>query len=229
MTFQLSEEHAALRDKARAFAEALQGQAADIDRAAKLPDGMAREVRAMTAGDPLALVLAVEELASASAAVAAHAATAADASPLGSSGLRGALEPEHSPRGHLALAAVALGLGRASLQATLAELRQSQSIGTEIEKPHWVVSDVATEIEAARLLTYNAAHTMNEADVAMARVMATAAAARAVEAAVRIVGAEAVNAGHVIERVSRDVRTLSIVLGTEEDQRAVAADGLFPR
>jgi alkylation response protein AidB-like acyl-CoA dehydrogenase len=46
---------------------------------------------------------------------------------------------------------------------------------------------------------------------------------------VRIVGAEAVNAGHVIERVSRDVRTLSIVLGTEEDQRAVAADGLFPR
>jgi alkylation response protein AidB-like acyl-CoA dehydrogenase len=229
MTFQLSDEHAAVRDKARAYAETLQRQAADIDRTAKLPDGMAREVRAMTAGDALAMVVTVEEIAAVSAAVAAHAAAATDAIALGSSGLRGAPEPEASPRAHLVLAAVALGLGRASLHAALAELRQSRPAGTDIERPHWVVSDLATEIDAARLLTYKAAHTMNETDVAMARLMATAAAARAAEGAVRILGAEAVNAGHVIERVSRDVRTVSVVLGTEEDQRAVAADGLFPR
>ena len=229
MMFQLSDEHAAARDKARAFAEGLQSRTTDIDRTANLPDGLAREVRAMTAGDPLAMVVAVEEIAAVNAAVATHAAAATDATPLRSSGLRGALEPEHSPRGHLVLAAVALGLGRASVHAALAELRRAQSTSSEIEKPHWVVSDVATELEAARLLTYKAARTMSETDVAIARLMATAAATRAAEGAVRILGAEATSAGHVIERVSRDVRALAVVLGSEDDQRAIAADGLFPR
>jgi alkylation response protein AidB-like acyl-CoA dehydrogenase len=228
MTFELSAEHAAVRDTARAYAESTREQAAAIDRAAQVPEGLTREVRALAPGDALGLIVAVEEIAVVSAALATHVAAATSGAALRLSGLRGAVELDRSPRAQLALAGVALGLGRAALEAGVAALRQSGTAGGEIEKPHWVVSDVATEIEAARLLTYKAARTCSDADVAVARLMATAAAARAAEAAVRIVGSDAIGEGHPIERVSRDVRALSVLLGTEEEQRAIAADRLFP-
>jgi alkylation response protein AidB-like acyl-CoA dehydrogenase len=229
MTFDLSDSHMALRDEARDFAKSLEARSREIDRDATVPDAVVREARRFASGDRLAVVMAVEEIAVASGSVAAMLGAAAGGDKLTLSGLRGATAPDDSPHGHLVLCAVALGLGRAATDAGLAELRQATSRrGADVEKPHWVVADVATELEAARLLTYKAAQTNSDADIAMARVMSGAAAQRAVDAAVRVIGAEALVDGSVTERLSRDVRAVSVLLGTEEQHRATVAETLLP-
>lgn len=228
MMFELSPEQVAARDKARAFAGTLAGQAAEIDASAVVPADVAREVTAMSAGHLSTLVLAVEEIAAASPAAATSAVAASGGSALAMTGLRGAFAVEASTRGHLALAAVALGIGRAAVEAALRELRDAAAGARDVEKPHWVVADAATELDAARLLTYKAAQTGADADVALARLMASAAAARAVDAAVRVVGQGSLMQGSEVERLARDVRAVSVLVGTEEDQRTVAAEGLLP-
>jgi hypothetical protein len=228
MTFELSPQQTTMRDNARAYAEALQRQAAAIDRDALIPEDVRRAVKTMVTEDAFALVLVVEELATASAAVATMAAATDGASGPALSGLRGAVALERSARTQLVLASVALGIGRAATTAALAELRQSTATPSDVEKPHWVIADVATDLDAARLLTYKAARTGTDADIAIARLMATAAAARAVDAAVRVVGVAALAEGSMVERLSRDVRAVSVLMGSEEDQRAVAAEGLLP-
>lgn len=230
MTFELSPEHLVARERARSFAHTLEQHAAAIDRNGAVPDAILREAAALVPDAPAALVAAIEELAAVSAAVAMRAAAAnAAAEPLGLSGLRGAGVIEPSMRAQLMLTAVGLGIGRTALEAALTEIRQAMAArGAESEKPHWVLADAATELDGARLLAYKAAQTMAEADVAVARLMANAAAAKAVEAALRIAGAAALKEGSTLERLSRDVRAVALVLGTEEDQRAIAAEGLLP-
>jgi len=115
------------------------------------------------------------------------------------------------------------------MESALAEVRQTAATPTAVEKPQWLVADVATDLDAARLLTYKAASTMTDADVAVARLLASAAAQRAVDAAVRVAGASALAEGSALERLSRDMRVLSVLLGTEENHRAIAAEGLLPR
>ena len=228
MNFELSAEHLALRDRARAAAAAAQDRGGDIDRAGAVPEDLARQARMLGETDSFGQVIVVEELATASPAL-AIAAAGASGEALGLTGLRGATRLENEPRSHLVLAAAALGLGRGALADALAELRRPMPVsGVDVEKPHWVVADVATELDAARLLTYKAARTLNEADIAVARLMATAAAGRAVDTALRVCGAEALKEGTRLERLSRDVRALAVVLGTEEHQRAIAAEGLLP-
>ena len=229
MTFELTPQQLAARDKARAYATQLQGRSAEIDRGGTVPGDVTQEVRALTDGEALTMVVAVEELAVGSAAAAANVAAMNNGRALGLTGLRGAREIEASARGQLVLAAVALGIGKAAVDAALAEVRRSTATpGADVEKPHWVVADVATDLEAARLLTYKAAGTHHDADIALARLMASAAAMRATDAAVRIAGSAALVEGSAIERLARDARAVSVLLGTEEDQRALAADGLLP-
>jgi alkylation response protein AidB-like acyl-CoA dehydrogenase len=231
MMFDFSPAQQAARDKARAFAtDTVQACAATIDREALIPADVAGGAAALVGGDPLSTVLAIEELAAASPAVALSAAGArADGPPLRLAGLRGVASLDHSPRIQLALAAVALGIGKAAIAAALAELKQSRAVaGADVEKPHWVVSDAATEVEAARLLTYKAAHTNADADIALARLVATNASQRAVDAALRVTGTTGLQEGAALERLARDARAASLIMGTEEDQRATAADGLLP-
>lgn len=227
MTFELSPQHAAIRDEARALARTINAE--EIERTATVPAEISRAASALAATDALAQAIVAEEIAAVSAAAAARLAAASGGRALALSGLRGGAELETSPRTHLVLSAVALGVGRAALDAALHELRRSTATaGADVEKPHWVVADVATEIDAARLLTYKAAVSTSDADIAMARLMASAAATRAVDAAVRVIGTAALVSGSVVERLARDVRALSVLSGTEEDQRAMAAEGLLP-
>ena len=229
MTFELSPEHLRARDAARAFAQSLRDRAAEFDRSATIPSDVVLE-HASATGDALAMTVAVEEVAAVSAAAAINvAAGSKPAGSLGLMGLRGARKLEDSPRSQLVLAAVALGIGRSAVDAALAEVRLSTATPrADVEKPHWVVADAATELEAARLLTYKAAQTMADADVALARLTAAGAAQMAVNAALRIAGAAALEEGNLLERLSRDVRAVALVSGTEENQRAVAAEGLLP-
>jgi alkylation response protein AidB-like acyl-CoA dehydrogenase len=230
MTFDFSGPQAEARDRARAYAVALAADAAAIDRAASIPGEVARAAAALIDEDLLSMVVAIEEIAAVSAAVATLTmSTAADA-PLGLTGLRGAKAVEPSARTRLALAAVALGIGKAATEVALAELRRARTgAEADVEKPHWVVADVATDLDAARLLTYKAARSGGEADGALARVLASAAAARAVDAAVRVVGPHALTEGSLLDRLSRDVRVVAVLAGTEEEQRAIAADGVLPQ
>jgi hypothetical protein len=229
MTFELHAEALAARDAARALAQTVRPQADEIDRTAAVPAEFSRHIAALGSSDPLTAVVTAEEIAAASAAVAVGLVAGTERPALGLSGLRGAGAPDDTPRARLALAAVALGVGRAAMEAALADLRAAPTNPSGVEKPQWLVADVATDLDAARLLTYKAAATMADADIALARLLASAAAQRAVDAAVRIAGASALVAGSPLERLSRDVRVLSVLLGTEEHQRAIAAEALLPQ
>ncbi|MBA3270551.1 MAG: hypothetical protein H0T71_08550 [Acidobacteria bacterium] len=230
MMFDLSSEQQVARDKARAFAaDILQSHAEGIDRSASIPAEIARDAAALIGDDALSAVLATEAVATASAAVAVHAAGVnTGGAPLGLSGLRGANALEVSPATHLVLAAVALGIGQAAIDAALAQLKSAVVAATSVEKPHWVVADAATELEAARLMTYKAAHTKADVDIALARLTASSAARHCVDAALRVTGTAALQTGAVLDRLARDVRAAGLVMGTEDDQRAMAADALLP-
>jgi hypothetical protein len=230
MTFELSPKHTEVRDNARGLAHEIATTAREIDRTAVVPASLAERGHALTEKDLLSLVVWVEEVAVVSAAVALGAASAAGGEALRLAGLRGAVETASTSRGQIALAATALGIGRAALNEAVTELRRvaTQPSG-DAEKPQWVAADVATELDAARLMTYKAALTGTESDIAVARLLACAAASRAVDAAVRILGAAALTQDSPIERLTRDVRAIAVLNGSEEDQRAAAAAGLLPQ
>jgi alkylation response protein AidB-like acyl-CoA dehydrogenase len=237
MTFDLSPELQAARERARTFAATeVQPRAAAIDRSGTVPEDLARAGTAvLVSTDPLSLVVTVEELAAASGAVAlAVALGPTSAANLDLAGLRGAPIVSDSPRARLLLGAVALGLGRAALESAVAALQEATATrGTQHDAPHWVVADAATELDGARLLLFKAAQPgggeNSDADIALARLAASGAAGRAVDAAVRIAGAAGYHPGSLLERLARDVRAVAIVLGTEEHQRAQAAEGLLPQ
>jgi acyl-CoA dehydrogenase len=92
---------------------------------------------------------------------------------------------------------------------------------------------MATELEAARLLVYQAAwaHDVGNADAkqksSMAKLYATEAAQRIVDQALQIHGGNGLIAGTIMERLYRDVRALRIYEGTSEIQKIVVARGLL--
>ena len=230
MTFELSSDQQAVRDRALALAATLLNQAAAIDRSMTLAAGVGQQIADLVSDDALSNVLMVEAIAAASGAAALSVITTSpEASPLGLSGLKGAATIDDGLRAQVLLAAAAVGLGQAALDVALAELRHAAAHpGSHEEKPHWVVADAATELAAARLLTYKAAATSSDADTALARLMASSAAQHAIDAALRIAGPSGLQEGHVLERLARDIRAIGLVAGTEERQRAVAADALLP-
>ena len=123
-------------------------------------------------------------------------------------------------RARLVVAAVALGVGRAAIAHAVAAMKHAGvRPGPDERAPHWVLANGATELEAARLLTYEAAQALDRADagagvvVARAKSFAARAAGQAVDAAIRIEGQSGYVRGGVLERLMRDARTLSIILG----------------
>jgi alkylation response protein AidB-like acyl-CoA dehydrogenase len=237
MMFELSAEHLAARDRARAFAsEHLMDEAGQIDRSAAIPATLLRDAsRIVSSADATSFVVAIEELAAASPTIAAAVGLGVQkgSQSEGASGLRGVpVVDQPTEHGRLALAAVALGIGRAALEIALERLRLTATASdNKAEKPQWALADAATELEAARLITLQAAQAVGDGDaepaIATARLLANAAAHQSVNAALRIVGEEALREGSVLERLARDVRAVSLQLGTEDDHRAVAAEGLL--
>lgn len=121
-------------------------------------------------------------------------------------------------RARLIAAAVALGVGRAAIDHTIAAMKK---LGVKADPdqtvPHWALADGATEVAAARLLTYGAAQMLDRgenADDAIARAHAFAAnaAQQAVEAAIRVVGAVGYGKNSLLDRLSRDAQTLQVIL-----------------
>jgi alkylation response protein AidB-like acyl-CoA dehydrogenase len=92
---------------------------------------------------------------------------------------------------------------------------------------------MAADLEASRLLVYQAAaaHDQRESGLAMkssiAKLFATEAAQRIVDQALQIHGGNGVVAGHIMERLYRDVRALRIYEGTSEIQKLLIARQLL--
>lgn len=121
-------------------------------------------------------------------------------------------------RARLIAAAVALGVGRAAIDHTIASM-QKRGVKADPDQtaPHWAMADGATEVAAARVLTYSAAQMVDRgehADDAVARAQAFAAnaAQQAVAAAIRVVGAAGYGKGSLLDRLSRDAQTLQVIL-----------------
>ena len=118
----------------------------------------------------------------------------------------------------LIAAAVALGVGRAAIDHAVAALKKLEiKPGPETAVPHWALADGATDVAAARLLTYSAAQSFDRGDqssdlITRALEFASNAALRAVDAAIRVEGVGGYTKNGLLERLSRDARTLQVIL-----------------
>lgn len=121
-------------------------------------------------------------------------------------------------RARLVAAAVALGVGKAAVMHAIASMKKRDvKPGPDVTVPHWAFADGATDVQAARLLTYAAAQSLDRGDhapdiIARALEFASNAATRAVDAAIRVEGLSGFTKGGLLERLSRDARTLQVIL-----------------
>jgi len=134
--------------------------------------------------------------------------------------------------GRIAIAAQALGVGQAALDAALAHAKQHEAFGQPIanfQAIQWMLADSATELDAARMLTLKAADARSRRErptleAAMAKLSASEAAHRAADRAMQIHASHGYQRGSVVERLFRDARAAEIYQGTSEVQRMVIAE-----
>lgn len=136
------------------------------------------------------------------------------------------------------VAAAAVGLAQRALQEALRYGRTRRQFGraiAEFQGTEFKLADMVTELEAARLLVYQAAwaHDRSEGDAgwksSMAKMYATEAAQRIVDQALQIHGGSGLIAGSIMERLYRDVRALRIYEGTTEIQKIIIARELLAK
>lgn len=139
--------------------------------------------------------------------------------------------------GRVNIAARSVGIAQAALDASLAYAQQREAFGrpiAEFQAIQLKLADMATELEAARLLTRWAADRIDKglrADVeaGMAKYFASEAAIKASLEAMRIHGGYGYSTEFEIERLYRDAPLMAIGEGTNEIQRTVIAKGLLRR
>jgi len=140
-------------------------------------------------------------------------------------------------RGRINVAALALGIGQAALDAAVAYARQREQFGRPIaafQGVQWPLAEAATELEAARLLILNAARMADaemplKKEAAMAKFFAAEAALRACGSAVEIFGGHGYMREFPVERYLRDARMCQIGEGTSQIQRLIIARELLGR
>lgn len=134
--------------------------------------------------------------------------------------------------------AFAIGMAQAALDATLAHTAQRHAFGGPLKNLQAVshqAAEMATRTEAARLLVYAAAcaYDTGAPDVpqrsAMAKLFATETAQYVVDTAVQLHGARALQRGHLLEHLYREVRAPRIYEGASEVQRSIIAKELYAR
>lgn len=137
--------------------------------------------------------------------------------------------------GRVAIAAQALGIGEAAIAEAIAFAKTRRTFGHPIatyEAIQWMLADVATDLEAARMLTWKAADAKDRqersgTEASMAKLAASEAAHRATDRAMQIMASAGYRRGSNIERLFRDVRATEIYQGTSEAQRMIIAQSLL--
>jgi hypothetical protein len=138
-------------------------------------------------------------------------------------------------RGRIGIGALAIGLGRASLEVAIAYARERKQFGkaiAEFEMIQWRLARARTELDAARLLVHRAASLADAGlrftDAASkAKLYASEAATRAADSSLQVLGGYGYLQDFPIERHLRDVRLMEIGEGTSEVQRIVIARQLL--
>jgi alkylation response protein AidB-like acyl-CoA dehydrogenase len=133
--------------------------------------------------------------------------------------------------GRISIAACALGLARAAYEAALAYAKTRRAFGQAIADFQAIqikLADMATELDAARLLTYRAARLKDQGQAygkaaAMAKLFASEAAERICYQAIQIHGGYGYSREYPVERYYRDARLMTIGEGTSEILRTVIA------
>ncbi|HEY7164216.1 MAG TPA: acyl-CoA dehydrogenase [Candidatus Binatia bacterium] len=137
--------------------------------------------------------------------------------------------------GRVGIAAQALGIAQACLDEALSYSSERKQFGAPIssfEAIQAMLADMATEIDAARALTYRAAWLQQEGksatrEAAMAKLFASEASNRAAYKALQIFGGYGYMKDFVVERLFRDARVTTLYEGTSEIQRLIIARQLL--
>jgi butyryl-CoA dehydrogenase len=133
--------------------------------------------------------------------------------------------------GRIGVSAQALGIAQAALDASVAYAKERIQFGKPIatlQAIQWMIADMATEIDAARLLVYRAASCVDQGqpystEGAMAKLFASETATRVAGKAIQIHGGYGYTESYPVERNYRDAKITELYEGTSEVQRMVIA------
>ena len=134
--------------------------------------------------------------------------------------------------GRIGVASLSVGLSQACLDAAVKYAQERVQFGGPISKfqgIRWMIADMAVQIEASRLLTFNAASMKDRGEkftreASMAKLFASETANRSAYQAIQIHGGYGYSKEYPVERYYRDARVLTIYEGTSEVQRIVVAN-----
>jgi len=136
--------------------------------------------------------------------------------------------------GRIAIAALSLGIAQGALDASIKYSKQRKQFGkhlSEFQATQFKIAEMATEIDAARLLIYKAARMKDNGEninmaASMAKLFASETAVRATNEAVQIHGGYGFLKDFPVEKLYRDVKLVTIGEGTSEVQRMIIAKNL---
>lgn len=134
-------------------------------------------------------------------------------------------------RVRILLAAAGLGMGQRALDEALDAARAYIRNGAGGEQTvQGLLADAATELDAARLLTWKAASGdwASLAGASAAKLVATEATQRAVARATQVIGGDTFRRGHIVEQLAQDVRALELFAGRTEALRDAVAREVLP-
>ena len=134
--------------------------------------------------------------------------------------------------GRIGVASISVGLSQACLDAAVTYAQERVQFGSPLSKfqgIRWMIADMAVQIEASRLLTFNAASMKDRGEkftreASMAKLFASETANRSAYKAIQIHGGYGYSKEYPVERYYRDARVLTIYEGTSEVQRIVVAN-----
>jgi len=137
--------------------------------------------------------------------------------------------------GRIGIASQSVGLGQACLDAAVSYAKERVQFNKPIAQfqgIRWMIADMATQIEAARLLTFNAAAMRDRGEnfsaaASMAKVFASEMANKVAYKALQIHGGYGYIKEYPVERFYRDARVLTIYEGTSEIQRIVISNSVI--
>lgn len=134
-------------------------------------------------------------------------------------------------RGRMAIGALAVGLAQGALDESVKYSKEREQFGKPIAKfqaIQWMIADMATEIDASRLLVYRAAYLEQQGkkfskEASMAKLYASETATRTALRAIQIHGGYGYTKDYPVERMLRDAKLCEIGEGTSEIQRMIIA------
>jgi len=140
--------------------------------------------------------------------------------------------------GRVGIAAQAVGIAQGALEESVRYARQRRAFGkniAEFQAIQWMLADMQTEIEAARMLTWQAAHLRDAGAsgagpaASRAKLYASEMVNRVAYRAVQVHGSMGYSRESEVERMYRDARVIPIYEGTSEVQRMIIARDLLQR